>query len=109
MLAIPAWVIEGGPWAILGFLILAFAIARNRGILISGKEFEREMDRVGKDTDRIIALYMKQIDMMFETAGKKDEVIAKLQEQIGKLLSDAALSTHALNQIMEEAKKRGLV
>lgn len=109
MIQIPTWVIERGPWAILALLVMAFIFARSRGILVTGAELDRLERRMEKDTDRVLALYDTQLKLGAEAGRKKDETIARQAEQIEKLMSHSAVSSHALKEIMEEAKRRGIL
>lgn len=105
----PAQVIALGPWAVVGVLVLAFIVARSRGIYVSAKEMDRLERRMEKDTDRVLGLYKTQLDLAAAANHKKDDIIAKQAEQIEKLMAHSAVSSHALAQIMEEARRRGLV
>jgi len=102
---------EGGPWLILLFVVLSgitgLLFAFSRGILVRGGEVERIERRIEKDTDRTLALYLKQIDILTTAAGKKDETIATQNRQIEKLLDTNEVATQALDKIVKEAEKRG--
>lgn len=106
---IPGQVITAGPWAVALVLILAFVVARARGIYVSKTEMDRLERRMEKDTDRVLDLYRTQLNLASSANLKKDETIAKQAEQIEKLMSHSAVTSHAFAEIMEEAKRRGLV
>jgi hypothetical protein len=98
---------QGGPWAILLLCVGAFVLALSRGYLVRGSELERAERRMEKDTDRVLALYVKQIDGLLASTLRKDETIAKQDEQIAKLLEGHAVATEALDKIIKEAERRG--
>ena len=60
-----------------------------------------------KDTDRVLALYVKQIDSLVESTTRKDETIKSQDAQIAKLLESSAVATEALDKIVKEAERRG--
>lgn len=101
---LPVWAWEAGGWGVSFCLILAFLFARNRGIIVTKDEIERS----DKNTERTLKLYEKQIELGSAAGVKKDETIARQAEQIERLLSHSAVSAHALTEIIEEAKRRGL-
>ena len=109
MTFLPTWVVEGGPWAILLSLVGAFIFALSRGILVRGRELDRLERRMKDDVDRVIAMYQKQLDMQSAALILKDGVIEKQVAQIDSLMSHSAVSAHALREILEEARRRGLV
>lgn len=102
---------EGGPWFLLFFVVLSgitgLLFAFSRGILVRGGEVERIERRIEKDTDRALALYLKQIDLLTAAAAKKDDTIATQNRQIEKLLDTNEIATVALDKIVKEAEKRG--
>lgn len=98
---------KGGPWALLLGLCLAFLFARSRGILLTKDDVERIERRMEKDTDRVIALYAEQAKTSAAIAVAKDATIARQAEQIERLLSHSAITSHAMSEIMQEAKRRG--
>ena len=102
---------EGGPWFALLFVamggVAGLAFALSRGFLVRGSEVDRIERRIEKDTDRVLALYVKQIDALTETVKVKDATIEKLTEQNGKLLTGNAVATEALDKIVKEAERRG--
>lgn len=100
---------NGGGYGLALLLVIAFVVALSRGIIVRAGEVERIERRIEKDTDRIIALYKMQLDLAVKAGEKKDETIAKQVEQIEKLMSHSAVTAHALTEIMEEARRRGLV
>lgn len=104
MTFLPAWALEAGGWGVSFCLILAFLFARNRGIIVTKDEIERN----DKNTDRTLKLYEKQLELGAAANAKKDETIARQAEQIERLLSHSSVSAYALTEIMEEAKRRGL-
>lgn len=106
---LPARIIEAGPWAVVVVLVLAFVVARARGVYVSGREMDRLERRMEKDTDRVLELYKTQLNLASVANVKKDETIAKQAEQIEKLMAHSAVTAHTLAEIMEEARRRGLV
>lgn len=100
---------DGGPWALVLLLVGTYLYARHAGKLYTGADVERIERRMEKDTDRVLALYTKQLDTAATANGRKDEIITKLTEQNEKLMSHSSVSAHALREIMEEAKRRGMV
>ena len=102
---------EGGPWLVLLFVVLSgitgLLFAFSRGILVRGGEVERIERRIEKDTDRTLALYMKQIELLTAAAGKKDDTIASQDRQIEKLIESNDVASKALDKIVKEAEKRG--
>lgn len=107
MTAIVPAVIEWGPWAIIGALVAAYLWSRHTGSLVTRGDVERIERRIEKDTDRVLELYKNQIASLEKVIERKDATILKQAEQIEKLMSHSAVSAHALEQIMEEARKRG--
>lgn len=102
-------VMDGGPWALVVLLLGVYLYARHTGKLQTLADVERIERRMEKDTDRVLALYMKQLDTSQAANDKKDQIIAKQAEQIEKLMAHSSVSAHALREIMEEAKRRGMV
>ncbi len=100
-------VTEGGPWVVLLLVLAAIGFALVRGHLVRGSEVDRMERQREKDTDRVLALYTKQIDQLVSAAARKDETIARQDEQIDKLLSGNATATEALDKIVKEAERRG--
>jgi hypothetical protein len=102
---------EGGPWFLLFFVVLSgitgLLFAFSRGILVRGGEVDRIERRIEKDTERTLALYLKQIDLLTAAATKKDETIAVQDRQIEKLIDSNEVATQALDKIVKEAEKRG--
>jgi hypothetical protein len=118
--AIPQWAVDRGGWGVAFLLLIAFVFALSRGILVRGSEVAREAKRIAdevdrrerereRDVDRVIALYVKQLDVSHEAGRTKDITIEKQAAQIEKLMAHSAVSAHALAEIMEEARRRGLV
>lgn len=106
---LPQWATSGGGYGLALLLAIAFLVALSRGIIVRAGEVERIERRIEKDTDRILSLYKMQLDLAAAANVKKDETIAKQAEQIEKLMSHSAVSAHALAEIMEEAKRRGII
>jgi hypothetical protein len=100
---------DGGPWAIILLCAAAFIFAMARGILVRGAELERIERRIEKDTDRVLALYVKQIETLVEAASKKDETIASQDRQIEKLIGSNDIAAQALEKIVREAERRGFL
>lgn len=100
-------VVEGGPWVVLLLVLAAVAFAMVRGHLVRGSEVDRMERQREKDTDRVLALYVKQIDQLVSAAARKDETIAKQDEQIERLLAGHETATQALDKIVKEAERRG--
>lgn len=102
---------EGGPWFVLLFILIVgitgFAFALSRGILVRGSDVERIERRIEKDTDRVLALYVKQIDALTETVKLKDATIDKQAGQIERLITGNSVATEALDKIVKEAERRG--
>lgn len=89
--------------AVIGGLLFAFS----RGILVRGGEVDRIERRIEKDTDRVLDLYREQIKELLGANSKKDETIATLQRQNGKLIESNDTATQALDKIVREAERRG--
>jgi hypothetical protein len=98
---------EGGPWSVVLLITVAFAFAIVRGHIVRGSELDRQERRFEKDTDRVLSLYVKQIETLVEAAKKKDETIASQDKQIEKLIVANEVSATALEKIVKEAQKRG--
>lgn len=96
---------EGGPWA--AFLVLL-------GWVIWMRLTDRWV--ADKGLDRVVAGYVEtnrnlasELDFWRKAAATKDQTIGALTEQNGKLMAHSAVSAHALDSIVKEAEKRGLV
>ncbi len=102
---------EGGPWAALLFVLISGTVGlvftMSRGLLVRGTEVDRIERRMEKDTDRVLSLYVKQIDSLTEAGKLKDETIAKQADQIEKLMDANGVATSALDKIVKEAERRG--
>lgn len=99
--------IEGGPWVLLLLVLALFVWALSRGWIVRGSELERAERKMEKDTDRVLALYVKQIDALLGSVDRKDETIAAQDAQVAKLLEGHALATETLDKIVKEAERRG--
>lgn len=106
---LPQWALQEGGYGLAVLLVVAFVVALSRGIIVRRGEVERIERRIEKDTDRILDLYKAQLDLAAKANEKKDETIARQAEQIEKLMSHSAVTSHAFAEIMEEARRRGLV
>lgn len=98
---------DGGPWVAVVLLMGAFVFALSRGIIMRASEIERIERRMEKDTDRVLALYSKQIEVLTAAAVRKDDTIDKQTAQIGKLIESSDTATRALDRIVKEAERRG--
>lgn len=92
---------EGGPWAVLIMLAIAFLIARSRGILATEKDVERTVGGYKE----VIAHQDKELTYWRAAADKKDLTIEKQADQIARLMKGADLSSYALEAILKEAKR----
>ena len=93
---------EGGPWALLLSVLAAVSFLIWKGILIPGPW-----------VDRAVAGYVETIKNLREelvfwraAAQAKDDTIKAQADQLHKLMAYSAVGTHALDAILEEARKR---
>jgi hypothetical protein len=90
---------EGGPWAVLVMLAIAFLIARSRGILATEKDVERTVGGY----KAVIDHQDKELAYWRAASDKKDLTIEKQAEQIAKLMKGVDLSTYAIESVLREA------
>lgn len=97
-----ALVKEGGPWAALLMVLAAVSLMVWKGVLVPGPL-----------VDRSVAGYVETIrnlreELVFWRAAAKDKdtTIATQADQLHKLMAYSAVGTHALDAILEEARKR---
>ena len=95
---------EGGPWVLLLVLIVAVSVLIWKGVLVPGTL-----------VDRAVAGYVETIRNLREelvfwraAAQAKDATIQAQADQLHKLMAYSAVGTHALDAILEEARKREL-
>lgn len=92
----------GGPWAAFLSLLASVSFLLWKGHLIPGPM-----------VDRAVAGYLETIKNLREeltfwraAADKKDATIATQADQLQKMVSYSAVGTHALEDILKEARKR---
>lgn len=97
-----ALVKEGGPWALLLTVLAAGVFLVWKGHLVPGPM-----------VDRAVAGYIETIRNLREelvfwraAAQAKDATIATQADQLQKLMAYSALGTHALEDILKEARRR---
>lgn len=97
-----ALVKEGGPWAALLMVLAAVSLMVWKGVLVPGPL-----------VDRSVAGYVETIRNLREelvfwraAAQTKDATIQAQADQLHKLMAYSAVGTHALDAILEEARKR---
>jgi hypothetical protein len=93
---------EGGPWAVLLAVVLAISFLFWRGIFVTGGQVDRTVAGYKDSLDRT----EKELAFWRAAAERKDEVIMRQTDQLQKLMSYAAVGTHALESIQTEAGKR---
>ena len=93
---------QGGPWAILLSVVFAVSFLFWRGTFMSAGQ-----------VDKTIAGYVstnaaleKELAWYREAGLRKDETIKTQAEQLSKLMAYSAVGTHALEAVLEEARKR---
>jgi hypothetical protein len=101
---LPAAVQGGGPWAILLAVVFAFSFAFWRGVFVSSNQ----VDRLVKGYEATTTALEKELVYWRAAAERKDVTIATQAEQIQKLMAYVATGTHALEEILKEARKREL-
>lgn len=94
----------GGPWAACLLLLGCYFWARHRGWLLTEKEVERSIGGY-RDTNTFLE---KELGYQRAAGEKKDATIATQAEQIARLMSGTDLSTHTLESIVKEARRRGM-
>lgn len=92
---------QGGGWAVLLLLLVAFVFARSRGILVS----EKEVDRAIAGYKEVIELYKIQLSQKDTAIGYERQRSDRLDKQVEKLLSHAETTTHIITELREEARK----
>lgn len=95
---------DGGPWAVLLLLAIAFLVARSRGILATEKDVERTVGGY----KAVIAHQDTELAYWRSAAEKKDLTIEKLTDQNARLMKGTDLSSYALEAILKEAKQHGM-
>ncbi len=97
-----ALVKEGGPWALLFTVLAAVSFLVWRGVLIPGPVVDKAMTGYVESNTRL----EKELDFWRAAAVSKDATIQAQAEQLQKLMSYTAVGTHALEDILREARKR---
>lgn len=101
---LPVVVQQGGPWAILLSIVFAFSFSFWRGVFISSTQ----VDRLVKGYEATATALEKELVYWRQAAERKDVTIAAQVDQIQKLMAYTATGTHALEEILKEARKREL-
>lgn len=101
---LPQPVIEGGPWVVLLTVLLGVFFLHQKGVLVTGGEVDRTIAGYKDSMDRL----EKELDFWREAAKTKDAVIAVQADQLQKMMAYSALGTHALEDIIREARRREL-
>lgn len=99
-----ALVREGGPWAALLTVLASVSLMVWKGVLIPGPLVDRSIAGYVESNARL----EKELDYWRTAAGKKDDTIAAQADQLHKLMAYSAVGTHALEDILKEARKRGV-
>jgi hypothetical protein len=93
---------QGGGWAVLLLLAVAFLFARSRGILLT----EKDVDRSISGYKEVIELYKIQLAQKDTAITYERERSDRLDRQVEKLLVHAETTTHIITELREEARKR---
>jgi len=101
---LPAAVQGGGPWAVLLAVVFAFSFSFWRGIFVSSTQ----VDRLIRGYEATTTALEKELVYWRQAAERKDATIATQTDQIHKLMAYTATGTHALEEILKEARKREL-
>jgi hypothetical protein len=99
---LPAAAQQGGPWAALFAVVLGVSFLYWRGVFVSSNQ----VDRLTKAYEATIAHLDKELVYWRAAAERKDVTIGTQADQIHQLMGYTALGTHALEEILKEARKR---
>lgn len=102
---IPQSAMEGGPWAALLAIVLAVSFLFWRGVFVTGTQVDRIVAGYKDSLDRA----EKELVFWRTAADRKDLVIERQADQLQKLMAYSAVGTHALEAVIEEARKRDVV
>jgi hypothetical protein len=97
-----ALVKEGGPWALLLTVLAAVSFLVWRGVLIPGPLVDKAMTGYVESNGRL----EKELEFWRTAATDKDLTIRAQADQLQKLMAYSAVGTHALEDILKEARKR---
>lgn len=97
-------VTKGGPWVLLLALLLLLVYLKVTGVILAAGE-----------VDRAVAGYVETIRNLKEELGywrtaaeKKDDTIRTQADQLHKMMAYSEVGTHFLEDIVKEARKRGV-
>jgi hypothetical protein len=99
---LPAAVAGGGPWALLGTVILTVVGLLLKGILVPGPQ----VDRIVKAYETVIAAKTDDVTAWKTAHALEVEANKVLREQNGKLLEHSATSAQAWRAIKAAAESR---
>lgn len=97
-----ALVKEGGPWALLLTVLAAVSFLVWRGVLIPGPLVDKAIGGYVESNTRL----EREAEYLRAAGEKKDATILAQAEQLQKMMSYTAVGTHALEDILREARKR---
>lgn len=97
-----ALVKEGGPWVLLISFVLSVSYLVWKGVLIPGPLVDKSIAGYVESNARL----EKEADYLRAAVERKDDTIATLTDQLHKLMAYSAVGTHALEDILREARKR---
>ena len=101
---IPSHVSAGGPWALLVSVVLGICFLLWRGNLVPSNHVDRTIAGYRDN----LAERNREIDYLRAANAKLTEANDKLADQNRQLMAHSAVSTHALEDILREAKRREL-
>lgn len=97
-------VTKGGPWVLLLVILIALVWLKLNGAILAAGE-----------VDRAVAGYVETIRSLKEELGywrtaaeRKDDTIRTQADQLHKLMAYSEVGTHFLEDIVKEARKRGV-
>lgn len=93
---------EGGPWAALLTVIMGIFFLHQKGTLVTGGEVDRTIAGYRDSLDRL----EKELVFWRDAARDKDLTIQTQADQLHKLMAYSAVGTHALEDIVREARRR---
>jgi hypothetical protein len=93
---------KGGPWALFFFGLASVVSLMTMGVLVTGKEVDRTIAGYVDSLNRA----EKELEFWRAAAQAKDATIATQASQVQRLMAYSAVGTHALEGILEEAKRR---
>ena len=94
---------EGGPWVLLLVLALAVVFLIVRGVLVPGPHVDRTLAAYVETNKNL----KEELTWWRSTAQAKDATIETQAQQLQKLMAYSAVGTHALEDILKEARRRG--